>query len=50
MPRDEILHPLLTRNSKVDRGYHHECTGALLCPAGLAWGDTQYVYDNFELS
>jgi hypothetical protein len=39
-PRGQPLTPPLTRNSKVDRGFHHERTGALLCPAGLDWSNT----------
>jgi hypothetical protein len=29
----------LARNVKLDRGFHHERTGALLCPAGLDWSN-----------
>lgn len=29
--------PPLARNVKTDRGFHHEITGALLCPAGVDW-------------
>jgi hypothetical protein len=25
----------------VDRGFHHERTGALLCPAGLDWSNVE---------
>jgi hypothetical protein len=38
-PRNQPLNPSLTRNQKADRGYHHECTGASLCPAGLDWNN-----------
>jgi hypothetical protein len=31
------------RNVKADRGFHHERTGALLCPTGLDWDDPEYV-------
>ena len=37
------LNPPLARNIKTDRGFHHERTGALLCPAGLDWSDPEYV-------
>jgi hypothetical protein len=36
-PRGQALNPPLARNVKTDRGFHHERTGALLCPAGLDW-------------
>ena len=36
-PRGQTLVPPLARNVKVDRGFNHEQTGALLCPAGLDW-------------
>lgn len=28
-------------NLKVDHGYNHEHTGALLCPAGLDWSNPE---------
>jgi hypothetical protein len=40
-PCGEPLTPPLSRNVKAGRGYNHERTGALLCPAGLDWGDPQ---------
>ena len=40
-PRDKPLSPPLSRNVKTTRGYHHLRTGALLCPAGLDWNDTE---------
>jgi hypothetical protein len=42
-PRGQPLNPPLARNIKVDRGFHHERTGALLCPADLDWLSTEYV-------
>jgi hypothetical protein len=36
-PRGQVLNPPLSRNVKIDRGFHHERTGALLCPAGMDW-------------
>ncbi|KAG1754733.1 uncharacterized protein EDB91DRAFT_1233614 [Suillus paluster] len=39
--RGEAIQPPLHRNSKVDRGFNHELTGSLLCPAGLDWNDSQ---------
>lgn len=42
-PKGEAIQPPLHRNSKIDRGFNHELTGSLLCPAGLDWNDPQYV-------
>jgi hypothetical protein len=42
MPRGLPLNPPLARNVKTDRGFHHERTGALLCPAGLDWTSIEY--------
>jgi hypothetical protein len=42
-PRGEAIQPPLHRNSKIDRGFNHELTGSLLCPAGLDWNDPRYV-------
>jgi hypothetical protein len=39
--RGQPLNPPLLRNVKIDRGYHHERTGALLCPAGLDWSNPE---------
>lgn len=41
VPRGQALIPPLARNIKTDRGFHHERTGALLCPAGLDWSDPE---------
>ncbi|KAG6912949.1 hypothetical protein DXG01_010872, partial [Tephrocybe rancida] len=38
-PKGQPLNPPLTRNVKIDRGFHHERTGCLLCPTGLNWQD-----------
>ncbi|OBZ76013.1 hypothetical protein A0H81_03294 [Grifola frondosa] len=35
----EAFNPPLNRNVKTTRGYQHDVTGALLCPAGLKWED-----------
>jgi hypothetical protein len=40
-PRGQGLVPPLSRNVKVDRGFNHERTGALLCPAGLDWSNPE---------
>lgn len=45
-PRGQPLNPPLARNVKVDRGFHHERTGALLCPAGLDWSNAEYVFSS----
>jgi hypothetical protein len=42
-PRSQSLRPTLARNVKTDRGFHHERTGALLCPAGLDWSNAESV-------
>jgi len=38
-PPGEPLRPPIARNIKIDRGFNHEVTGALLCPAGVDWSD-----------
>ena len=43
-PRGQPLCPQLARNIKTDRGFHHERTGALLCPAGLDWSNAEFVF------
>ena len=43
-PRGQSLDPPLSRNVKINRGFHHPCTGALLCPAGLDWSDVECVF------
>ncbi|KAG1873144.1 hypothetical protein F4604DRAFT_1880995 [Suillus subluteus] len=40
-PNGEAIQPPLHRNTKIDRGFNHELTGSLLCPAGLNWNDPQ---------
>jgi hypothetical protein len=45
VPTGQTLNPPLARNVKVDRGFHHERTGALLCPAGMDWSDPEYDFD-----
>ncbi|KAG1876944.1 hypothetical protein C8R48DRAFT_745441 [Suillus tomentosus] len=40
-PKGQSLVPPLTRNVKIDHGFHHEWTGALLCPAGLDWSNLE---------
>ena len=42
-PRGQSLNPPLPRNVKSDRGYHHEHTGALLCPTGFDWSNAESV-------
>lgn len=49
-PRDTALHPPLSRNIKTTRGFYHAVTGALLCPAGLDWNDTEFVIVLIHLS
>jgi len=40
-PRGQPLNPSLARNVKIDRGFHHDRTGALLCPADMDWTSTE---------
>jgi hypothetical protein len=42
-PPGKFLLPALSRTTKSDRGFQHERTGFLLCPAGLDWGDDEYA-------
>lgn len=42
-PKGQSLSPHIPRNVKSGRGFNHERTGALLCPAGLDWANTEYV-------
>ncbi|KAG1779360.1 hypothetical protein EV702DRAFT_1178492 [Suillus placidus] len=39
VPRGQPVIPPLSRHIKSDRGFNHEVTGALLCPAGLDWSN-----------
>ncbi|KAG1869689.1 hypothetical protein C8R48DRAFT_597520 [Suillus tomentosus] len=41
VPRGQAVIPPLSRNIKSDRGFNHEVTGALLCPAGLDWSNVE---------
>ena len=40
-PEGQSLNPPLNRRQKLDRGFRHEATGALLCPAALDWKDKE---------
>ncbi|KAI6011922.1 hypothetical protein BKA83DRAFT_4466618 [Pisolithus microcarpus] len=40
-PKGQSLSPHIPRNVKSGRGFNHERTGALLCPAGLDWTNIQ---------
>lgn len=42
-PRGESLVPAIARNVKCERGYNHDRTGGLLCPADLDWSKDEYV-------
>jgi len=46
-PHGQTLTPPLSRRNKSDRGFHHEQTGALLCPAGVDWNIPQCVLPSF---
>ncbi|KAG2097499.1 uncharacterized protein F5147DRAFT_747452 [Suillus discolor] len=41
VPRGQAVIPPLSRNIKSDRGFNHDITGALLCPAGLDWSNAE---------
>ena len=39
---EPLWHPQpISLNVKVERGFNHDVTGALLCPAGLDWSDSK---------
>lgn len=40
-PKGQSLNPHIPRNAKAGRGFNHDRTGALLCPAGLDWANTE---------
>lgn len=42
IPRGETLS--LHRNRKLDRGFHNDTTGALLCPTGMDWQNVEWVF------
>ena len=44
VPQGQVLSPALSHNVKIDRGFNHERTGALLCPAGLDWSNQRYIH------
>ena len=50
IPVGGCLNPPLSRNVKTDRGFFHERTGALLCPATLDWNNASYVQRLFGVS
>ncbi|KAG2030863.1 hypothetical protein BDR03DRAFT_936543 [Suillus americanus] len=39
VPRGQVVILPLSQNIKSDRGFNHEVTSALLCPAGLDWSN-----------
>jgi hypothetical protein len=42
-PQDSPLNPTLSQNIKINCGFHHNITGALLCPTSMDWNDPEYV-------
>ena len=44
-PKGQSLNPHISQNIKCSRGFNHECTGALLYPAGLNWANFKYMYE-----
>lgn len=43
VPHGQYLYPPIACNIKIDCGFNHECTGALLCPANMDWSDPELV-------
>ena len=43
-PKGQSLTPHIPRNAKSGRGFNHDRTGALLCPAGLDWNNMEWVF------
>ena len=44
-PKGQSLNPHIPHNVKSGHGFNHEHTGALLCPTGLDWANTEYVVE-----
>ena len=42
-PKGWALIPPLSWNVKIDQGFNHEVTGALLCPTDLDWSNQEWV-------
>ena len=40
-PKGQTLNPHIPHNAKSTQGFNHECTGALLCPAGYNWSNME---------
>ncbi|EGO02661.1 hypothetical protein SERLA73DRAFT_47911 [Serpula lacrymans var. lacrymans S7.3] len=40
-PKGQTLLPHIHHNVKAGCSFNHECTGTLLCPAGLDWSNTE---------
>ena len=40
-PKGQLLTPHIPRNVKFGRGFNHDRTGALLCPADLDWNNME---------
>ena len=49
-PRGQTLNPHIPCNVKSGRGFNHERTGVLLCPAGLDWANSEYVSGIFQFA
>ena len=48
VPHGQSLYPPIARNLKIDRGFNHEHTGALLCPANMDWSNPELVSYSFR--
>ncbi|KAF9228046.1 hypothetical protein BS17DRAFT_793615 [Gyrodon lividus] len=40
-PKGQVLNPHIPCNIKSGQGFNHEHTGALLCPTGLKWENSE---------
>ncbi|TEB21637.1 hypothetical protein FA13DRAFT_1757488 [Coprinellus micaceus] len=40
-PDNQPLQPRIPHNSKINRGFNHDVTGALLCPTNLDWNNVE---------
>ena len=43
VPHGQSLYPSIVQNVKIDQGFNHEHTGALLCPVDMDWSDLEWV-------
>ena len=46
-PPGQSLIPPIAQNIKMDHGFNHECTGSVLCPAGMDWTNPEWVFSKW---